>query len=198
MALSDWCISCWNRKGEPTIARLRIGENILVEVVENYVKIVDKNSMRNIARETRFKIYKGLMKYGNLLIYVDQIQDPQYGIFFYIYDIPMGRLLTGISVQGFHMECIKWEGNKCEEWEEEWVGIKDETFKKFKEWIQKIQEEAIITDVLLPEPPEIKEKWYYNQGTLALIEEVIGQLSQEELRDKILKKALMGPIVRSI
>ena len=193
MALSNYAAAAWDERGRPVIARMCFGD-IRVELYKTYVAIADEGAWREGELFTRpwvINVYEGCMEYRRLRIVAERAR-PQYGIFFYVYDVVSERMMLGIGVYGFidQYECRRWEevgGEKvCVDWEDKWVGISTETFQEFLEWLRRVREEKHWHWFWMPRPPEIRELWYYNQGTLYLIE----KLTKKEIDENVLRRIL--------
>ena len=91
---------------------------------------------------------------------------------------------TRTVLRGFSLHSSRGQDNKqflgigAYGWEEsKWVGITQELFEKFLEWLKYAKEEY-----LFPEPPRIEYWEGYNLGTLYLYESITGRkLSDEEI-----------------
>jgi len=203
MALSNWATAAWNEKGEPTIARMKL-DDLYIELYKTYISIADEKAWREgemFIKPWVIHVYEGCMEYRRIRICAARAKAQQ-GIFFYIYDTKTEKMLLGIGVYGFNdhpSKCRKWEeidGEKvCVDWEDEWIGIKKETFQEFLEWLKRVPEEKAWHWFSMPRPPEIKEFWYYNQGTLYIVEHLSKQqVTDEDIKDQEFRKTLSQPL----
>lgn len=202
MGLSNWAAAAWNEKGEPTIARMEL-DDLYIELFKTYIAIADEKAWREgeiFIKPWVIHVYEGCMEYRRVRICAARAKSQQ-GIFFYIYDTKTEKMLLGIGVYGFELvkcgEKVVVDGEElCINPEETWVGIKEETFKEFLEWLKKVPEEKAWHWFSMPKPPEIQEFWYYNQGTLYIVECLSKQqVTDEDIKDQEFRKTLSKPLL---
>ena len=172
MALSSWAGAGWNEKGMKVIPRMKL-DDIYVELSKVYLVIHDERAWKSgeiFVKPVVMRIYNGELSYRRLKIVAKFTKSPQKGLFFYIYDVKTERKIVGIGTYGFDVKT------------DEWVGIKETTFLSFLSWLSKVTDE-LHPYFWMPKPPRIApgDYWYYNQGTLYLIEACSGRISNEEL-----------------